>query len=274
MNPEILFKPHFLAFKLLGIKFEDDKTWKDQLLKYFGFALLINSWIVFLGGLNFILLPGRTLDEIVEAISTTSLYWEMSFQLTLVSIRRNKIFKLMRDLKDFTFTRNATDDCNSLNKQIRKSRKIFGNLSKLILLMGVIALLKSAYDIFFAGNKVLLVRGELSLGSNYSMPFEVMYVLQIFGVYSGCLILVAFDMLIYEFGSIFLGNLDMLHCNIRQAIKDRNIKSLVKVIQNQNELTDLFLDFKSTFASAIFSRFLLSAFTFCVVGFSLVFVRF
>jgi hypothetical protein len=210
----------------------------------------------------------------VEAISTTSVFWEISFQLTLVSIRRNEIFKLMKNLKDFTFIWNATDDFFSLKKQIRKSRKTFGNLLKLILLFVVIAFLKSAYDIFFAERKVLLVRAELSFGSNYSVPYEVMYVLQIFGVYSGALIMVAFDMLIYEFGSIFLGNLDMLHYNIRQAIKDRNIKSLEKAIQNQNELTELFLDFKSIFASAIFSRFLLSSFTFCVIGFHMIFVRF
>jgi hypothetical protein len=180
----------------------------------------------------------------------------------------------MKNLKDFTFIRNATDEFTSLKREIRKSRKIFGNLLKLILLIGVIAFLKSAYDIFLAERKVLLVRGELSLGSNYSVPYEVMYVLQIFGAYSSTLIMVAFDMLIYEFGCIFLGNLDMLHCNIRQAIKDRNIKSLKKAIQNQNKLTELFLDFKSIFASAIFSRFLLSAFTICVVGFHMIFVRF
>jgi hypothetical protein len=274
MDSGILFKLHFLAFKFLGIKFEQDKTWKDRLLKYFGFVLLINSWIVFLGGLNFILLPGRTMDEIVEAISTTSIYWELSFQLTLVSIRRNEILKLITTLKDFTFIWNATVEFISLKKQIRKSRKIFENLLKLILLIVLIAFLKSAYDIFFAGRKVLIIRAELSLGSDYSVPFEVMYFMQIFGSYSGVLIGVAFDMLIYEFGCILLGNLDMLHCNIRQAIKDRNIKSLEEAIKNQNELTKLFLDFKSIFASAIFSRFLLSSFTFCVVGFHLIFVRF
>jgi hypothetical protein len=274
MDPEILFKPHILAFKLLGLKFEDDKTWKDQLLKFFGFVLLINSWIVFLGGVNFILLPGRTMDEIVEAISTTSLFWEMSFQLTLVSIRRNEIFKLMTILKDFTFTRNATDEFTSLKREIRQSRKMFGNLLKLVLPFMVISLLKSAFDIFFAGRKVLLARGEFSIGSNYSVPFEVMYVLQIFGAYSVTLIIVAFDMLIFEFGCIFLGDLDMLHCNIRQAIKDRNIKSLEEAIQNQNKLTDLFLDFKSIFAPAIFSRFLLWSITICVVGFHMIFVRF
>jgi hypothetical protein len=274
MDPEILFKPHILIFKLHGIKLEDDGTWKDRLLKYFGFALLINSWIIFLGGVNFILLPGKTLDEIVEAISTTSVFWEISFQVTLVSTLRNEILKLMTTLKDFTFTRNAVDEFTSLKREIRKSRKTFGYILKLMLLIVVNSFLKSAYDIFFAGKKVLLVKAELSLGSNYSVPYEVMYALQIFGAYSATLMIVAFDMLIYEFGCMFLRNLDMLHCNIRQAIKDRNIKSLEEAIQNQNELTELFLDFKSIFASAIFSRILLSSFTICVIGFHMIFVRF
>jgi hypothetical protein len=171
MDPEILFKPHFLAFKLLGMKFEDDGTWKDRLLKYFGFALLINSWIIFLSGVNFILLPGRTMDEIVETISTTSIFWEMSSQLTLVSIKRNEIFKLITTLKEFTFIRNAVDEFTSLKREIRKSRKIFENLFKLILPFLVISLLKSAYDIFFAGRKVLIVTSELSFGSYYLVPF-------------------------------------------------------------------------------------------------------
>jgi hypothetical protein len=81
-------------------------------------------------------------------------------------------------------------------------------------------------------------------------------------------------MMIYEFGSIFLDSLDKLHWDIRQAIKNRDLDSLKRVIDNHNKLSECFLEFKSIFAPVIFSRFLLSSITFCVVGFHLIFVRF
>jgi hypothetical protein len=151
-----------------------------------------------------------------------------------------EISKLISDLKEFTC---LYDGFQPSKKYAKKGRKLFKNLLKLATFCCGMGFLLNFYENLIAGNNVSILKGELSDGMNYSVPFEVLYFQHCLACCSGNLIVVVFDMMIYEFGSIFLDSLDKLHWDIRQAIKNRDLDSLKRVVDNHNKLSECFLEF-------------------------------
>jgi hypothetical protein len=80
-------------------------------------------------------------------------------------------------------------------------------------------------------------------------------------------------LMLFEFDSIFLGNLKNLQLNYKKAIGNRSLEDLKSVIDSHNKLTELFLEFKRIFAPFIFYKFLSAGCTICFLVFQILQVR-
>jgi hypothetical protein len=92
-------------------------------------------------------------------------------------------------------------------------------------------------------------------------------------VYSATIIVVGFDMMYYEFGSIILAILEMLQGNLQKAIESKDLDAIKRVVDHHSELNEYFLKFKEIFAPVIFNRFLVSSITLCVLGFQIIVLK-
>jgi hypothetical protein len=107
-----------------------------------------------------------------------------------------------------------------------------------------------------------------------SPAFEGMCFCQYIGTYFVVVLVVAYDGIFFEIGSVIVGNLIKLQINLRKSIAKRDKNCVKKLVEEHNQIAECFEKFKIIFGPVILNKFLTSAISFCMLGFQIVAVRF
>jgi hypothetical protein len=104
--------------------------------------------------------------------------------------------------------------------------------------------------------------------------FEIMCFCQYVGTYFVVILVVAYDGIFFEIGSVIVGNLIKLQVDLQKCIAKRDENCVKKLVDEHNQIVECFEKFKMIFGPVILNKFLISAISICMLGFQIVAVRF